>query len=70
MVNSTEEVLRAAGLRVTRPRIAVLDVLVECPHATVDLVAQEVRGKLDAMVSNPMIMWAFAALFLLVLVGV
>jgi len=41
-----ETALREAGLRVTRPRTAVLDVLVEHPHATADLVGQEVRARL------------------------
>jgi Fe2+ or Zn2+ uptake regulation protein len=38
--------LREAGLRVTKPRTAVLDVLVEHPHATADFVGQEVRAAL------------------------
>ncbi len=46
---SPKGALRAAGLRVTRPRIAVLDVLVEHPHATADLIANEVRAKLGAV---------------------
>jgi Fur family ferric uptake transcriptional regulator len=35
--------LRDAGLRVTAPRLAVLDVLAEHPHATADTVARLVR---------------------------
>jgi Fe2+ or Zn2+ uptake regulation protein len=35
--------LRDAGLRVTGPRLAVLDVLAEHPHATADTVARLVR---------------------------
>jgi Fe2+ or Zn2+ uptake regulation protein len=35
--------LRAAGLRVTAPRLAVLDVLAEHPHSTADAVARLVR---------------------------
>jgi Fe2+ or Zn2+ uptake regulation protein len=46
MVSSSKTVLREAGLRVTRPRIAVLDVLAQHPHAPADLVAQEVRAVL------------------------
>ncbi|MCW2648395.1 MAG: Fur family transcriptional regulator, stress-responsive regulator [Pseudonocardiales bacterium] len=42
----SETALRDAGLRVTRPRTAVLDVLVEHPHATADLIGHEVRVKL------------------------
>ena len=37
--------LRDAGLRVTAPRIAVLDVLVEHPHSTADAVARLVRAQ-------------------------
>jgi len=36
--------LRAAGLRVTSPRLAVLKALVANPHSTADDVAREVRG--------------------------
>ncbi|MDT4946538.1 MAG: Fur family transcriptional regulator, stress-responsive regulator [Pseudonocardiales bacterium] len=46
MDGSTETVLREAGLRVTKPRVAVLDVLTDDPHATADLVARKVRAKL------------------------
>ncbi|HEY2044324.1 MAG TPA: Fur family transcriptional regulator [Jatrophihabitans sp.] len=46
MVGSIEAALREAGLRVTKPRAAVLDVLADHPHATADLVANEVRAKL------------------------
>jgi Fur family transcriptional regulator, stress-responsive regulator len=42
----SEIALREAGLRVTRPRTAVLDVLIEHPHATADLVGQKVRARL------------------------
>ncbi len=35
--------LRGAGLRVTAPRLAVLDVLAEHPHSTADTVARLVR---------------------------
>jgi Fe2+ or Zn2+ uptake regulation protein len=55
--------LRAVGLRVTRPRLSVLDVLAEHPHADADsivtsartqhptLSSQTVYGVLDALVS-------------------
>jgi Fe2+ or Zn2+ uptake regulation protein len=35
--------LRAAGMRVTRPRLAVLDALHACPHSTADTIAATVR---------------------------
>lgn len=38
--------LRTAGLRVTGPRLAVLEVLADHPHATADTVATLVRRKL------------------------
>jgi Fe2+ or Zn2+ uptake regulation protein len=44
-----ETALRTAGLRVTKPRTAVLDVLVEHPHATADLVARVVRERLGSV---------------------
>jgi len=43
---SSKAALREVGLRVTAPRVAVLDVLVEHPHATADRVAQLVGAKL------------------------
>lgn len=48
MASATETTqrLRDAGLRVTAPRIAVLDVLADNPHATADVVAGLVRAKL------------------------
>ena len=46
MDRSSRDVLREMGLRVTAPRVAVLDVLVDHPHATADLVAQLVGAKL------------------------
>jgi len=49
MATSSEAALRAAGLRVTRPRVAVLDVLAERPHATADLVASAVRALLGSV---------------------
>lgn len=41
--------LRAAGLRVTAPRRAVLAWLVEHPHSTVDAISAAVRGVLGAV---------------------
>ncbi|MCV7168791.1 transcriptional repressor [Mycobacterium manitobense] len=41
--------LRAAGMRVTAPRIAVLDALVATPHSTADEVAGEVRRRLGSV---------------------
>jgi len=43
------ELLRARGLRVTRPRMAVLEVLAEGGHLEVDEIAARVRGRLDAV---------------------
>ncbi|HEV2891041.1 MAG TPA: Fur family transcriptional regulator [Frankiaceae bacterium] len=43
MVLVTADRLRAAGLRVTRPRLALLDALDASPHATVDDLAGAVR---------------------------
>jgi Fur family transcriptional regulator, stress-responsive regulator len=56
--------LRAVGLRVTRPRLSVLDVLADHPHADADTIVtgaraqhptlspQTVYGVLDALVSG------------------
>ncbi|MFB9237184.1 Fur family transcriptional regulator [Plantactinospora siamensis] len=46
---SSEELLRSRGLRVTRPRLAVLDVLAEGGHLEVDEIARRVRGRLDSV---------------------
>jgi Fur family transcriptional regulator, stress-responsive regulator len=43
------ERLRARGLRVTRPRLAVLEILAEGGHLEVDDIAQQVRGRLDSV---------------------
>lgn len=43
------ERLKAAGLRVTTPRIAVLKWLAEHPHATADQVAEGVRGLIGSV---------------------
>ena len=43
-------ILRAHALRVTAPRLAVLDVLAELPaHVTVDQVAGRARGRIGAL---------------------
>jgi Fur family ferric uptake transcriptional regulator len=41
--------LRAVGLRVTAPRVAVLEVLAERPHSTADDVAIQVRQNLGSV---------------------
>jgi Fe2+ or Zn2+ uptake regulation protein len=45
-MSSSESALREAGLRVTKPRLAVLDALVEHPHTTADDVTRRVRDRL------------------------
>jgi Fur family ferric uptake transcriptional regulator len=45
-----EELLRARGLRVTRPRLAVLEVLSSTPgHLDVEKIAEKVRERLDTV---------------------
>lgn len=46
---SGTELLRTAGLRVTRPRLAVLDVLQAGGHLDVDEIATRVRARLDSV---------------------
>ena len=46
---SSEERLRAAALRVTRPRVAVLDAVREHPHADTDSIVRIVRGSLGTV---------------------
>ena len=41
--------LRAAGLRVTAPRLTALEVIAEHPHSTADFVAAAVREKLGGV---------------------
>jgi Fur family transcriptional regulator, stress-responsive regulator len=48
-MSSGEELLRTHGLRVTRPRLAVLDVLTEGGHLEVDDIARRVRERLDSV---------------------
>jgi Fe2+ or Zn2+ uptake regulation protein len=44
-----EQLLRATGLRVTRPRVAVLDVLAEGGHLDVEEITRRVRERLDSV---------------------
>jgi Fur family ferric uptake transcriptional regulator len=44
-----EELLRSKGLRVTRPRLAVLDVLAGGGHLDVDEITRKVRQRLDSV---------------------
>jgi Fur family ferric uptake transcriptional regulator len=46
---SGEELLRSAGLRVTRPRLAVLDVLSTGGHLEVDEITRRVRERIDSV---------------------
>lgn len=47
---SGEDLLRSKGLRVTRPRLAVLNVLMEVPgHLTVEEIAVRVRERLESV---------------------
>jgi Fe2+ or Zn2+ uptake regulation protein len=48
-MSTGEELLRAHGLRVTRPRLAVLDVLTEGGHLEVDDIARRARARLDSV---------------------
>jgi Fur family ferric uptake transcriptional regulator len=45
----SEERLRSHGLRVTRPRLAVLEVLAEGGHLEVDEITSRVRDRLDSV---------------------
>ena len=48
-MSSDEELLRTRGLRVTRPRLAVLEVLADGGHLEVDEIARRVRQRLDSV---------------------
>jgi Fe2+ or Zn2+ uptake regulation protein len=48
-MSAPEELLRSRGLRVTRPRLAVLEVLTNGGHLDVDEIAGKVRGRLDSV---------------------
>ena len=49
MTPGPRELLKDAGLRITAPRIAVLEWLAEHPHATADAVAAGVRARLGSV---------------------
>jgi Fe2+ or Zn2+ uptake regulation protein len=49
MDTSHEQSLRAAGLRVTKPRVAVLEALRVQPHAQTGAVIEHVRGSLPTV---------------------
>lgn len=46
---SGEELLRSRGLRVTRPRLAVLEVLTGGGHLEVDEITRQVRDRLESV---------------------
>ncbi|MFI7211058.1 Fur family transcriptional regulator [Micromonospora maritima] len=48
-MSTGEELLRSRGLRVTRPRLAVLDVLSAGGHLEVDEITRRVRQRLDSV---------------------
>jgi Fe2+ or Zn2+ uptake regulation protein len=48
-VSTGEELLRAHGLRVTRPRLAVLDILTGGGHLEVDEITRLVRDRIDSV---------------------
>ena len=48
-MSGAEELLRSRGLRVTRPRLAVLDVLADGGHLEVDEITRRVRERLDSV---------------------
>jgi Fe2+ or Zn2+ uptake regulation protein len=48
-MSTGEDLLRAHGLRVTRPRLAVLAVLTQGGHPEVDDVIHQVRQRLDSV---------------------
>lgn len=49
MPHDLERLLREAGLRVTKPRLAVLETLAASPHADTTSVISGVRGHLDSV---------------------
>jgi Fur family ferric uptake transcriptional regulator len=48
-MNGIHEQLRAAGLRVTSPRVAVMEVLGEAQHVSADTVAKAARSRTGAV---------------------
>ena len=49
MAATSPELLRTAGLRVTAPRVAVLEHLADHPHADADTIGAAVRERLGAV---------------------
>jgi Fe2+ or Zn2+ uptake regulation protein len=48
-MSTSEELLRTHGLRVTRPRLAVLEVLARGGHLEVEDITRQVRDRLDSV---------------------
>ncbi|WP_433298316.1 Fur family transcriptional regulator [Actinoplanes sp. CA-030573] len=48
-MSTGEDLLREHGLRVTRPRLAVLEILTEGGHLEVEDIARRARGRLDSV---------------------
>jgi len=48
-MSTGEELLRTHGLRVTRPRLAVLEVLTNGGHLEVEDISRQVRDRLDSV---------------------
>ncbi|GLY03347.1 MULTISPECIES: Fur family transcriptional regulator [Actinoplanes] len=48
-MSTGEELLRKHGLRVTRPRLAVLEILTAGGHLEVDDITRQVRARLDSV---------------------
>ena len=48
-MSTGEELLREHGLRVTRPRLTVLDVLTQGGHLEVDEIARKVRERIESV---------------------
>jgi Fe2+ or Zn2+ uptake regulation protein len=48
-MSSNEDLLRGHGLRVTRPRLAVLEILAEGGHLEVEDIAGRARDRLDSV---------------------
>jgi len=48
-VSTGEELLRDHGLRVTRPRLAVLEVLTQGGHLEVDEITRQVRERIESV---------------------
>ena len=49
LMSTGDDLLRTHGLRVTRPRLAVLDVLTRGGHPEVDDIVRQVRERLDSV---------------------